>query len=64
MRKTFEYKTVEIKSRSIWTTEVPTEEIDEILNRLGRDGWELVVVKEFVGMGSSISSMYTFKREL
>lgn len=64
MRKRFEYKTVEIKSKSIWTMEVPTAEIDEILNRMGQDGWELVVVKELVGMGSSLSSLYTFKREL
>lgn len=64
MRKRFEYKTVEIKSKSIWTTEVPINEIDEILNQMGQDGWELVVVKELVGMGSSLSSLYTFKREL
>ena len=64
MRKRFEYKTVEIKSKSVWTMEVPINEIDEILNRLGQEGWELVVVKELVGMGSSLSSLYTFKREL
>ena len=64
MKKRFEYKTVEIKSKSIWTTEVPIDEIDEILNQMGQDGWELVVVKELVGMGSSLSSLYTFKREL
>ena len=64
MKKRFEYKTVEIKSKSIWTTEVPINEIDEILNQMGQDGWELVIVKELVGMGSSLSSLYTFKREL
>ncbi len=64
MKKRFEYKTVEIKPKSIWAMDVPAKELDEILNRLGQDGWELVVVKEHISMGSSLSSLYTFKREL
>ena len=64
MKKRFEYKTVEIKSNSMWTTEVPTKEIDEKLNNFGQEGWELVAIKVISSMGSSVSSLYTFKREL
>lgn len=64
MRKRFEYKTVEIKSKSVWSTEVPTKEIDEVLNQFGQEGWDLVAVKVISSMGTSLSSMYTFKREL
>lgn len=64
MRKRFEYKTVEVKSKSVWTNEVPTDEIDETLNKYGQDGWELVAIKVISSMGTSLSSLYTFKREL
>lgn len=64
MKKRFEYKTVEVKSKSMWTNEVPTDEIDTILNKYGQEGWELVAVKVISSMGTSLSSLYTFKREL
>ena len=37
----FEYKTIEIKGQSFWKTTLNTEEIDNTLNELGQQGWEL-----------------------
>ena len=54
---------MEVKSKSVWTNEVPTDEIDETLSKYGQDGWELVAIKVISSMGTSLSSLYTFKRE-
>ena len=37
----FEYKTIEIKGQSFWKTTLNTEVIDNTLNELGQQGWEL-----------------------
>lgn len=63
MKKRFEYKTIEVKPKK-WTFTISPEEIDEQINKMGQDGWELVVIREYINMGNSLSSFYTFKREL
>lgn len=61
--KRFEYKTVKITPKSIWSTEIKSEEIDDVLNDLGREGWELVTVQDLSVSGSSFSYLYTLKRQ-
>ncbi|MCA5004423.1 DUF4177 domain-containing protein [Sphingobacterium bovistauri] len=61
--KRFEYKTIKIAPNSMWTTEIKVEDIEETLNDLGRQGWELVSVQDLSMSGTSFSYMYTFKRQ-
>lgn len=61
--KRFEYKTVKISPKSIWNSEIKPEEIDDVLNDLGRQGWELVSVQDLTVSGMSISYLYTLKRQ-
>ena len=64
MKKRFEYKSVEIKPKSIWTVHVKPEEIDESINKFGADGWELVSIVPYSSTGTTVGFLYTFKREL
>lgn len=64
MAKKFEYKTERIDSKSIWSIKFDSKEIDEILNQIGSEGWELVSVQDISQTGTAWSFHYTFKREL
>jgi len=59
----FEYKTIKIEPKGFWGTKLDPEKIDEILNELGNQGWELVTMQDLELHGSSWSFHYTFKRE-
>jgi hypothetical protein len=61
--KRFEYKTVKIEPKGFWGTKLDENEIDKILNELGRQGWELVSMQDLAISGSSWTFHYTFKRE-
>lgn len=62
--KRFEYKTLKIEPKGFWGTKLVAEEIDKILNELGRQGWELVCIQDLAVSGSSWTFHYTFKREI
>ena len=63
--KTFEYKTVEIKSSSKWTPKYDFTTINNQINELGKLGWELISVASVnVGYGQSQAFIYTFKRTI
>lgn len=62
--KKFEYKTLKIEPKGFWGTRLDTDEIDNILNELGIQGWELVSMQDLSISGSSWTFHYTFKREL
>jgi lambda repressor-like predicted transcriptional regulator len=64
--KRFEYKTVEIKPKETWKSRFDATEIDQILNELGKEGWELITTedKNGIGDGSTEYFYYTFKREI
>lgn len=64
MRKKFEYKSIEIKPKSIWTTIIDPIELDQTINKYGNDGWELVTVVPFSSNGATNGFLFTFKREL
>ena len=40
--KKFEYRTVEVPVKSIWTGRINHESLLDQLNALGREGWEVV----------------------
>lgn len=64
MNKKFEYKTLKIEPKGIWGTKLDPIEIDNILNQMGHEGWELVSMQDLAISGSSWSFHYTFKRQL
>lgn len=65
MKKRFEYKTLVIEPKGFWSTRFEPSDIDNDLNKLGMDGWELVSVESRNwGQGSTSSFFYTFKREI
>lgn len=64
MMRTFEYKTIKINSKFSWTESgFETDRIDEELNKMGRDGWELLAVESTTSAGGTYALLYTFKRE-
>lgn len=64
MKKRFEYKTIEIKPKSMWTATIDIDELDKTLNKFGMDGWEVVSFVPFTATGTTRGLLYTFKREL
>ena len=40
--KKFEYKVLEIKPKSAWTLKTDYVDLNDTLNELGKQGWELV----------------------
>lgn len=61
--KRFEYKTLKIEPKGFWGTKFEPEHIDQQLNELGQQGWELVSVQDSEMSGMTTSYHYTFKRE-
>ena len=55
----WEYRVVRVKPSGIWKLQPDPEEIEEQLNRLGRDGWERVGAVEGSGV---ISPAFCLKR--
>lgn len=64
MRKRFEYKSIEIMPKSMWTSVIDPIELDQTINKFGSDGWELVTVVPFSSSGATRGFLFTFKREL
>lgn len=65
--KRFEYKTVEIKpEKRAWKNpKFDPIRIDEVLNEMGKQGWELIAVEDKkIGYGYTEYFIYTFKREI
>lgn len=57
----FEYR-IEKTSKSMWTGKDNTN-IDELLNNLGRDGWELVNIVPETTTGTLHGYHFFFKRQ-
>ncbi|MES2071704.1 MAG: DUF4177 domain-containing protein [Pseudomonadota bacterium] len=63
MRK-WEYKIVSVKAkRNFWTSQFDVGAIEEKLNYMGQQGWELVRM-EGLNTRSAISPILTFKRAI
>ncbi len=61
--RTWEYKTLRIPI-SMWSGKLDLDKVDEILNKMGSAGWELVSNETRSSGGSDYSFYYTFKREI
>jgi len=64
-----EYKVVEIKKKSFWKGAMKVEQLEELLNEYGRDGWILdrIVTGETAGkmnIGDKDVLIIVFRREV
>ncbi|GHE41090.1 DUF4177 domain-containing protein [Sphingobacterium griseoflavum] len=64
MMKRFEYKTVKVEPKGFWQKKLDPQELDNILNTLGQEGWELVAMQDLAVSGTSWTFHYTFKRPI
>lgn len=64
--KKFEYQTIIVDNKSSFMGgKVDSENLDQILNKMGREGWELIeVVSSNQAAGETRSLVCVFKREL
>ena len=60
--KKFEYKTLTFPIKGVFKKNIP--DLEEPMNELGRDGWDLVEVIKPMITGESIMIILLFKREL
>ncbi len=58
----WEYKTLKFKKRSFFSGALNADELNQELNTLGRDGWELVSVCPAIFMGASHGLIAVLKR--
>ena len=58
----FEYKVVEIKLKSMWTSEIAPETIEQKINEVGSEGWELISALSKETTGMIIGITFIFKR--
>ncbi|TAE37114.1 MAG: DUF4177 domain-containing protein [Runella slithyformis] len=58
----FEYKVIEIKPESMWSMEVAPELIEQNINKMGNEGWELVSTLPKTMTGSTVGITFIFKR--
>lgn len=58
----WEYKTINFKKRSFFSGALDTEELNQQLDALGRDGWELVSMCQSIFMRSPQGIIAVFKR--
>lgn len=60
----WEYKTLKVKSGGFLGGKVDTEKLQEEMNQLGREGWELVSCFDTsMGEGASREIISVFKRK-
>ncbi len=63
--KKFEYKILKISPEGFWSGEVKEDTLNEKINALGQEGWELVSVIESDQTNNGIHKLVTFfKREV
>ncbi len=61
----WEYKTIKIGTIGMWGARFNEEELDEIINKFGRAGWELISTSTInEGVGTTRYFVIIFKRPL
>lgn len=58
----FEYKVLRVTPKSMWTTEIPPEKLEEEMNQLGSEGWECISIIERPLDNAMVSINLIFKR--
>ena len=58
-----EYKTIKCKKRNFISGGIDIEAMDEILNSMARDGWELVSTCPYFCWNTSLGVVLVFKRQ-
>lgn len=58
----WEYKTIKFKKRSFFSGSLDTEELNQQINILGRDAWELVSLCPAMFMGAPQGVIAVLKR--
>ena len=64
--KKFEYKTLEFEASGnfIRTINIDSKKLEEILNEMGEDGWEMIHPVDYaIGYGTTQKVILFFKRE-
>jgi hypothetical protein len=62
--KQWEYKSLKINTHGFAGGILDTDKFDQLLNEMGREGWEMVVAFDTnYGQGGSREVVATFKRE-
>ncbi|HMP92472.1 MAG TPA: DUF4177 domain-containing protein [Phnomibacter sp.] len=61
--KKFEYKVLEIEAQMYWDRKLKNVRLEDKMNDLGNEGWELVCAAEYNSGGLLKSIVFTFKRE-
>ncbi|MCC9043343.1 DUF4177 domain-containing protein [Myroides sp. M-43] len=62
--KRFEYKAIQLKPSSLWSFNVSVEEVEDVLNEYGKQGWELVTMIDINSTGTTTGYLLSFKREI
>jgi len=63
--KKWEYFTEVINTKGVFTTKIDASEFNQILNDLGKEGWELIDKTPMaLEVGKTTSIVCVFKREL
>ncbi|MDR0194549.1 MAG: DUF4177 domain-containing protein [Myroides sp.] len=62
--KKFEYKAIQLKPTSLWSFNVSDQDVEEVLNKYGQEGWELVSVIDVNSSGTTTGYLVSFKREI
>jgi len=60
----WEYKTINYEKRSFFSGKIDRAELNEKLNDIGREGWELVSISGSSGWGAAAGILAVFKRPL
>lgn len=58
----WEYKTIKFKKSSFFSGSLDTDELNQEINALGRDGWELVSICPAIFMGAPQGVIAVLKR--
>ena len=59
----WEYKTISFKKRSFFSGSINVDELNQQLDALGRDGWELVSICPSFCMGAPTGVIAALKRQ-
>ena len=60
----YEYKSIIVKPRGTFNLTIDNNSVDDQMNALGSDGWELLKIESLNIYGCTSAFIYTFKRSI